>query len=122
VLTEAEELKKLEYKLDQLCVKNGYGSCEDFAIKNELSRMQYWRIEKGKTNITLRSLIVILNIHNLTLEEFFHENLIKSKADWFTYLKSFSVSIFEPSIDFDKAKSPKEIIGSSNFNRSVACE
>lgn len=81
MLTEAEELKKLEYKLDQLCVKNGYGSYEDFAIKNELSRMQYWRIEKGKTNITLRSLIVILNIHNLTLEEFFHENLIKSKAD-----------------------------------------
>ena len=73
MITEAEELKKIGNKLAKLRVKNGYGSYEDFAIKNELSRMQYWRIEKGKTNITLRSLIVILNIHNLTLEEFFHE-------------------------------------------------
>lgn len=71
MIVEEKELKKIGEKLQILRAKAGYSSYEDFAIKNDLSRMQYWRIEKGKTNITLRSLIVILNIHGITLEEFF---------------------------------------------------
>ncbi len=50
VITETKELKKIGERLQKLRVKNGYGSYEDFAVKNDLSRMQYWRIEKGKTN------------------------------------------------------------------------
>lgn len=75
MITESKELEKIGKKLEALRVRNGYKSYEDFAIKNDLSRMQYWRIEKGKTNITLRSLIVILNIHNISLEDFFSQNL-----------------------------------------------
>jgi transcriptional regulator with XRE-family HTH domain len=71
VIVEEKELKKIGEKLQKLRADAGYSSYEDFAIRNDLSRMQYWRIEKGKTNITLRSLIVILNIHGITLEEFF---------------------------------------------------
>jgi transcriptional regulator with XRE-family HTH domain len=75
VVTETVELEKIGKKLEFLRVSNGYKSYEDFAIKNNLSRMQYWRIEKGKTNITFRSLIVILNIHGVTVEEFFSMDL-----------------------------------------------
>lgn len=71
MIVEEQELQKIGERLIRLRVKNNYRSYEDFAIKNELSRMQYWRIEKGKTNITFRSLIAILNIHNITLEDFF---------------------------------------------------
>lgn len=71
MITESEALEKIGKRLELLRVKNGYSSYEDFAIKNNLSRMQYWRIEKGKTNITLRSLITILNIYNIDLEDFF---------------------------------------------------
>lgn len=74
MITEEQELKKIGERLIRLRLKNNYSSYEDFAIKNELSRMQYWRIEKGKTNITLRSLIVILNIHKISLEDFFADN------------------------------------------------
>jgi len=34
-----------------------------------MSRVQYWRIEKGKTNLTLKSLR-LLEIHGLNLKEF----------------------------------------------------
>lgn len=74
MITEEQELQKIGERLVRLRVKNNYRSYEDFAIKNDLSRMQYWRIEKGKTNITLRSLIVILNIHQISLEDFFSDN------------------------------------------------
>jgi transcriptional regulator with XRE-family HTH domain len=58
-------------KLTQLRKKNGHKSYESFAIENNLSRMQYWRIEKGKTNLTIKSLTRILDIHGITIEEFF---------------------------------------------------
>ena len=74
MIIEEKELQKIGERLKKLRVKNNYGSYEDFAVKNDLSRMQYWRIEKGKTNITLRSLIVILNIHQISIEDFFADN------------------------------------------------
>lgn len=58
-------------KLTQLRKKNGYKSYETFALENNLSRMQYWRIEKGKTNLTIKSLVRILDIHKVPIEEFF---------------------------------------------------
>jgi transcriptional regulator with XRE-family HTH domain len=67
----SEVLKKIGARLMQLRLKNGHKSYESFALENDLSRMQYWRIEKGKTNLTIKSLVRILNIHNITIEEFF---------------------------------------------------
>ncbi|MBI3509274.1 MAG: helix-turn-helix transcriptional regulator [Bacteroidetes bacterium] len=61
-------------KLTQLRKKKGYKSYESFAVENNLSRMQYWRIEKGKTNITIKSLARILEIHGITMEEFFRRD------------------------------------------------
>tara|TARA_R110000868_G_scaffold111053_11_gene300191 strand:- start:1001 stop:1243 length:243 start_codon:yes stop_codon:yes gene_type:complete len=73
-VNESEELRQIGERLKSLRMKNGYGSYEDFAIKNNLSRMQYWRIEKGKTNLTFRSLLVILKIHKISLKDFFSDN------------------------------------------------
>lgn len=74
-MKEDEVLKQLveriAQKLVELRKKKGYSSYESFAFDHDIPRMQYWRIEKGKTNITLKSLVKILAIHKLTVEEFF---------------------------------------------------
>ncbi len=70
---EKKILVKIGKSLRDLRIKKGYSSYETFAFDNEISRMQYWRIEKGETNLTIRSLIMILNIHNISLPDFFKE-------------------------------------------------
>ncbi|MDQ3109380.1 MAG: helix-turn-helix domain-containing protein [Bacteroidota bacterium] len=60
-------------KLTQLRIKSGHASYETFAIEHKLSRMQYWRMENGKTNMTIKSLVRILKIHNLTPAQFFRK-------------------------------------------------
>jgi transcriptional regulator with XRE-family HTH domain len=58
-------------KLAHLREQKGFTTIKDFALTYELPEIQYWRIEKGKANITLKSLTRILNIHNITLHDFF---------------------------------------------------
>jgi transcriptional regulator with XRE-family HTH domain len=72
--SEKEVLIKIGEKLKKLRIEKGYTSYESFAIANDLSRMQYWRIEKGQSNITIRSLLAILKIHKVSLEKFFGED------------------------------------------------
>ena len=62
---------RIGLKITTLRKELGYTSHEDFAHEHDIPRMQYWRIEKGKTNLTLRTLTKILLIHGLTIEEFF---------------------------------------------------
>lgn len=57
-------------KLKKIRVEKGYTSYENFAFDNELPRMQYWRMEKG-INFTFANLLKILDIHKITLEDFF---------------------------------------------------
>jgi transcriptional regulator with XRE-family HTH domain len=64
-------LTRIGVKLTELRKQSGYTSHEDFAIDHDIPRVQYWRIEKGKTNLTLKSLVKLLAIHKLTVEEFF---------------------------------------------------
>ncbi len=65
ILAIAEKLKKLR-------TKAGYTSYENFAIDNELNRMQYWRLEKG-INFTIKSLLKVLDIHQISMKEFFKD-------------------------------------------------
>ena len=58
-------------KLAELREKKGYSTIKDFVIAHDLPEIQYWRMEKGKTNITLKSLLKILNIHEISVEDFF---------------------------------------------------
>lgn len=66
-------LARIGAKLTYLRKKKGYSSHEDFAYDFELPRVQYWRIEKGKANITIKSLCRLLAIHDLSVEKFFFE-------------------------------------------------
>lgn len=67
-----EEITKVvSEKLTALRKERGYSSHETFAMDNDIARMQYWRIEKGKTNITLSTLTKLLAIHQISLSDFF---------------------------------------------------
>ena len=70
--TEEEWIKHIATKLKELRKSKGYSSYETFALDNGLDRKQYWRAESG-SNLTLRSLIKILSIHNHDLITFFKE-------------------------------------------------
>jgi len=73
--TEKEEdvrILKIADKIKELRFQKGYSSHENFAWDNDLSRVQYWRIEKG-SNITMKTLLSILDIHGISLGEFFGE-------------------------------------------------
>lgn len=66
-----ETLAAIGERIHELRIEKGYKSHEQFAQDFDLPRIQYWRIEKGKSNLTMRSLFKILSIHNLTFEDFF---------------------------------------------------
>jgi transcriptional regulator with XRE-family HTH domain len=71
-LTLEKQLQEIGHKLVDLRKKKGYSSHESFAYDFDLPRVQYWRMEKGKSNLTIKSLLRILTIHNLSLKEFFN--------------------------------------------------
>jgi hypothetical protein len=58
-------------KLTDLRIKRGYTTRLDFSEEHKLPPIQYWRVEKGKTNMTLKTLHKIVSIHGYTLEKFF---------------------------------------------------
>lgn len=65
-------LKKVGEKLKLLRLQAGYKSAETFAFDNEINRVQYWRMEKG-ANFTMFSLMKVLDIHKLSLSDFFED-------------------------------------------------
>jgi transcriptional regulator with XRE-family HTH domain len=64
-------LVRVGKKLTALRKSKGYTSHESFAHDHDLPRAQYWRLEKGKSNFTVKTLSRILEIHDLSMEEFF---------------------------------------------------
>ena len=67
-----QQIMLIANKIKELRIKKGYSSHENFAWDNNLNRVQYWRIEKG-SNITLKTLLAILDIHHISLSEFFQD-------------------------------------------------
>ena len=67
-----KQISKIADKLKELRKGKGYKSYETFAFDNNLNRVQYWRIESGQ-NITLKTLIKVLQIHNISLSDFFQD-------------------------------------------------
>lgn len=61
---------KIGLELKSLRIKAGFTSYANFAWDNNLNKSQYWRMESG-SNVTLKSLQKVLEIHNLTLLDFF---------------------------------------------------
>ena len=65
--------KEIGEKLKAIRIAKGFTSYENFALENNIDRKQYWRIENGH-NLTLKSLIKILDIHKISLKKFFGDN------------------------------------------------
>jgi transcriptional regulator with XRE-family HTH domain len=70
-ITDKRQLA-IAQKIKLLRLEKGYTSYEQFAWDNEINRVQYWRIEKG-SNITIASLLKVLDIHKVSLKEFFSD-------------------------------------------------
>lgn len=66
-----KEIRKIAETLKELRKRAGYTSAESFSYDKGLPRNQYWRLENGTTNPTVKSLIKVLKVHQLTLAEFF---------------------------------------------------
>jgi hypothetical protein len=66
------KINQISKKLKEIRLSKGYSSYETFAFDNNLNRVQYWRIESG-SNITLKTLIKVLDIHKISLEDFFKD-------------------------------------------------
>jgi hypothetical protein len=64
-------LELIGKRLYELRLAKGYKSHVDFANDHNLPSIQYWRIEKGRANITIKSLHKILLIHNINIEDLF---------------------------------------------------
>lgn len=67
-----EHMASIGEHIRSLRLRKGYSSAEIFAYEHDLNRVSYWRMEKG-SNITLKSLIRILDIHKVSLKEFFQD-------------------------------------------------
>jgi hypothetical protein len=67
-----KRIQKIGNRLKQLRVAKGFTSYEDFAWEHEINRVQYWRMEKG-LNFTMKSLLKILDVHKLSLSDFFKD-------------------------------------------------
>jgi transcriptional regulator with XRE-family HTH domain len=68
--TPDEWIVLVSQRIKELRKEKGYTSYETFALDNGLDRKQYWRVENG-SNITLRTLIKILEIHRINPSNFF---------------------------------------------------
>lgn len=79
--SEKEVLIEIGLRLKQLRLDKGFKSYEHFAVENDLSRMHYWQIEKGKANVTIRTLLNLLAIHHCSIEDFFNLPIIRNEED-----------------------------------------
>jgi transcriptional regulator with XRE-family HTH domain len=68
-------LTKIGERLKFFRIKKGYTNHETFANDLDMTRSQYWEYEKGKKNITIFTLNKILLKLNISLSEFFHEDI-----------------------------------------------
>lgn len=67
---EDEILKEIGNRIKQIRKEAGYKNYENFAFENDINRVQYGRMESGK-NFTIKSLLKILEIHKMSLGQFF---------------------------------------------------
>jgi len=74
LLNNGEEFKKIGLRLKSLRKSKGYTSPDKFAYENNLNRSQYGKYEAGNANITIGTLINILNCFNVSMSEFFNED------------------------------------------------
>jgi hypothetical protein len=62
--------RRIGQAFKNLRIESGSASYEAFAYKHDFPRAQYWRVEDGKSNLTLRTITRLLAIHKLSINEF----------------------------------------------------
>jgi transcriptional regulator with XRE-family HTH domain len=80
-------LEVIGKKLIELRIRKGYTSHVTFAEDFNLPRVQYWRMEKGKANFTLKSLNRVLAVHGVTFEQLFTEIAMEGKKNGVVHSK-----------------------------------
>ena len=66
-----DEIKnRVGEKLKNMRLDAGYKSYEVFAFQHDISRVQYWRLETGRSNFTIDTLVRIVNMHGMTIVDF----------------------------------------------------
>jgi transcriptional regulator with XRE-family HTH domain len=66
-------IKKIGERVKELRQKKGFTSYETFAFEYDIPRVQYGRLERGAANFKVATLMRIIDIHKITLEEFFKD-------------------------------------------------
>lgn len=72
-LGNEKALKKIGSRLRGLRKAKGYSSPDKFAYEHNLNRSQYGKYEAGNTNLTIGTLISIIDKFEISLSEFFNE-------------------------------------------------
>jgi hypothetical protein len=72
-------LQRIGKALGKLRDEKGFRTMKEFALQHELPVIQYWRIENGKTNLTINTLLLLLAIHDVDLQQFFI--LVRNQAE-----------------------------------------
>lgn len=67
---EDPRIARIGARVKWLRIRAGFTSYETFALTHDFDRKQYWRMEKGH-NLTLQTLLRLVDIHGITLGEFF---------------------------------------------------
>lgn len=63
------QIQAISAKIKQLRIDTGL-SYEAFASKNELHRITYYKVESGKQNFTMATLLKVIRGLGLTLQQF----------------------------------------------------
>jgi len=71
-MAEDGRLAQIGNRIRTLRKANTNLSAEDFANEKGFDRVQYSRIENG-ANITMKTLLKVVDAYNMTLEEFFSD-------------------------------------------------
>ncbi|WP_442267638.1 helix-turn-helix domain-containing protein [Tenacibaculum sp. ZS6-P6] len=71
-IDNSKRITSIAERIKKLRIDAGYTSYENFALDKGLDRKQYWRLEKGQ-NFKIETLFRLLDIHQITLEDFFKE-------------------------------------------------
>lgn len=69
---EYPELELISERLKEIRKQKGFSNYEHIAFELGMSRSAYWRLENG-ANFNLKTLIKVLRLLDVSLEEFFQE-------------------------------------------------
>lgn len=68
------DIKKIGLRLKQIRKAKGFSNSDDYSYEFQFNRSQYGKYEAGSEDFRMSSLINILNVIDVTLNEFFNDD------------------------------------------------